>query len=230
VLEPLAHDRALAIGPYVSVAIVVVDNASGEILARVGSADYFDYSRAGQVDMTRAVRSPGSTLKPFIYGLAFEDGFVHPESLIEDRPIRFGSYAPENFDQTFQGTVPVRKALQLSLNVPAIALLDRVGSSRLAARLRQAGANLVLPKDEAPGLAMGLGGVGITLQDLALLYAGLPRLGTTRPLREIMDGKDDSPSRPAPATAIATPGRLASTAARPSRSGSAVPTVRRCRA
>jgi penicillin-binding protein 1C len=191
VLEPLARDRALAIGPYVSVAIIVVDNASGEILARVGSADYFDYGRAGQVDMTRALRSPGSTLKPFIYGLAFEDGFVHPESLIDDRPIRFGSYAPENFDQTFQGTVPVRKALQLSLNVPAIALLDRVGSSRLAARLRQAGANLVLPKDEAPGLAMGLGGVGVTLQDLALLYAGLPRLGTTRPLREIMDGKDD---------------------------------------
>jgi penicillin-binding protein 1C len=191
VLEPLARDRALAIGPYVSVAIIVVDNASAEVLARVGSADYFDNSRAGQVDMTRAVRSPGSTLKPFIYGLAFEDGFVHPDSLIDDRPIRFGSYAPENFDQTFQGTVPVRKALQLSLNVPAIALLDRVGSSRLAARLRQAGANLVLPKDEAPGLAMGLGGVGITLQDLALLYAGLPRLGTTRPLREIMDGKDD---------------------------------------
>jgi len=191
VLEPLARDRALAIGPYVSVAIIVVDNATGEVLARVGSADYFDDSRAGQVDMTRAVRSPGSTLKPFIYGLAFEDGFVHPESLIEDRPIRFGSYAPENFDQTFQGTVPVRKALQLSLNVPAIALLDRVGSSRLAARLRQAGANLVLPKDEAPGLAMGLGGVGVTLQDLAMLYAGLPRLGTTRPLREIMDGKDD---------------------------------------
>jgi penicillin-binding protein 1C len=191
VLEPLARDRALAIGPYVSVAIIVVDNASGEVLARVGSADYFDNSRAGQVDMTRALRSPGSTLKPFIYGLAFEDGFVHPESLIDDRPIRFGSYAPENFDQTFQGTVPVRKALQLSLNVPAIALLDRVGSSRLAARLRQAGANLVLPKDEAPGLAMGLGGVGVTLQDLALLYAGLPRLGTTRPLREIMDGKDD---------------------------------------
>ena len=127
--------------------------------------------------MTRAVRSPGSTLKPFIYGLAFEDGFVHPESLIEDRPIRFGSYAPENFDMTYQGTVPVRKALQLSLNVPAIALLDRVGSSRLSSRLKQAGANLVLPKDEAPGLAMGLGGVGITLQDLvhALCRTGAAR-------------------------------------------------------
>jgi penicillin-binding protein 1C len=191
VLEPLARDRALGLGQNISVAIIVVDNASGDVLARVGSADYFDESRAGQVDMTRAVRSPGSTLKPFIYGLAFEDGFVHPESLIDDRPIRFGSYAPENFDMTFQGTVPVKRALQFSLNVPAIALLDRVGSSRLSSRLKQAGANLVLPRDEAPGLAMGLGGVGVTLQDLTMLYAGLPRLGTTRPLREVIDGKDN---------------------------------------
>jgi penicillin-binding protein 1C len=185
VLEALARDRAVALGPNISVAIVAVDNETGDVLARIGSSDYFDDRRAGQVDMTRAVRSPGSTLKPFIYGLAFEDGFVHPESLIEDRPIRFGSYAPENFDMTFQGTVPVRKALQLSLNVPAIVLLDRVGASRLSSRLKQAGAGLVLPKDEAPGLAMGLGGVGVTLQDLVQLYSGLARLGTTRPLREI---------------------------------------------
>jgi penicillin-binding protein 1C len=191
VLEALARDRALALGPDISIGIIAVDNASGEVLAHVGSADYFDERRAGQVDMTRAVRSPGSTLKPFIYGLAFEDGFVHPESLIDDRPIRFGSYAPENFDMTFQGTVPVRRALQLSLNVPAIALLDRVGSSRLSSRLKQAGTSLVLPKDEAPGLAMGLGGVGITLQDLAQLYAGLARLGTTKPLREIANSRDE---------------------------------------
>ena len=190
-LEALAHDRAMAQGPNISVGIIAVDNESGDVLARVGSADYFDERRAGQVDMTRAVRSPGSTLKPFIYGLAFEDGFVHPESLIDDRPIRFGSYAPENFDMTFQGTVPVRKALQLSLNVPAIVLLDRVGASRLSSRLKQAGGNLVLPKDEAPGLAMGLGGVGVTLQDLAQLYAGFARLGTTKPLREIMRASDD---------------------------------------
>src|SRR5256714_6569950 len=170
----------------ISVAIIAVDNESGDVLARVGSPDYFDERRAGQVDMTRAVRSPGSTLKPFIYGLAFEDGFVNPESLIDDRPVRFGSYAPENFDMTFQGTVPVRKALQMSLNVPAIELLDRVGTSRLSARLKQAGADLVLPKNEAPGLAMGLGGVGVTLADLVRIYAGLPRLGTTLELRELM--------------------------------------------
>jgi penicillin-binding protein 1C len=190
VLEALAHDRALALGPEISVAIVAVDNESGDVLAHVGSPDYFDERRAGQVDMTRAVRSPGSTLKPFIYGLAFEDGFVHPESLIDDRPVRFGSYAPENFDMTFQGTVPVRKALQLSLNVPAIELLDRVGASRLSSRLKQAGGSLVLPKDEVPGLAMGLGGVGISLQDLVQLYSGIARLGSTKPLREIV-WKDD---------------------------------------
>jgi penicillin-binding protein 1C len=192
VLEALARDRAIALGPNISVAIIAVDNASADVLARVGSPDYFDDRRAGQVDMTRAVRSPGSTLKPFIYGLAFEDGFVHPESLIDDRPIRFGSYAPENFDMTFQGTVPVRKALQMSLNVPAVALLDRVGANRLSSRLKQAGANLVLPKEEAPGLAMGLGGVGITLQDLTQLYCGLARLGNTRPLREIVNQGDDA--------------------------------------
>ncbi|OPH83264.1 penicillin-binding protein 1C [Nitrobacter vulgaris] len=183
-LEALAHDRAAALGPEISVGIVAVDNATGDVMAHVGSADYFDERLAGQVDMTRAVRSPGSTLKPFIYGLAFEDGVVHPDSLIDDHPVRFGSYAPENFDMTFQGTVPVRRALQLSLNVPAIELLDRVGASRLSSRLKQAGASLVLPKDEAPGLAMGLGGVGVTLHDLVQVYSGIPRLGNVMPLRE----------------------------------------------
>lgn len=184
--EQLARERVDALGPDVSIGILAVDNESGDVLAHVGSADYFDVRRAGQVDMVRAVRSPGSTLKPFIYGLAFEDGVVHPESLIEDRPVRFGSYAPENFDMTFQGTVAVRKALQLSLNVPAVALLDRVGAVRLSARLRQAGLNLALPKEEAPGLAMGLGGVGVSLRDLVQTYAGIPRLGSTIVLREVM--------------------------------------------
>ena len=92
--------------------------------------------------------------------------------------MRYGAYAPENFDLTFQGTVPVRKALQMSLNVPAVAVLDRVGAGRFAARLRQAGGALVLPEGEAPGLAIGLGGVGVRLSDLVMLYAGMARLGT----------------------------------------------------
>jgi penicillin-binding protein 1C len=194
-LEELARERlrtlALTLGPDISLAMLVVDNATGEVLARVGSPDYFDERRAGQVDMTQALRSPGSTLKPFIYGLGFEDGFIHPETLIEDRPVRYGTYAPQNFDFTFQGTVSVRKALQLSLNVPALAVLDQVGARRLAARLAQAGATLVLPEGEAPGLAVGLGGVGIKLSDLVMLYAGMARLGTVLPLTERMEGKGD---------------------------------------
>jgi len=189
-LEQLARERvrtlAQTLGPEVSLGMLIVDNATGEVRARVGSPDYFDERRAGQVDLTQALRSPGSTLKPFIYGLGFEDGFIHPETLIEDRPARYGGYAPKNFDLTFQGTVTVRKALQQSLNLPALAVLDQVGPSRLTARLSQAGATLVLPEGESPGLAIGLGGAGIKLADLAMLYAGIARQGTVVPLRELL--------------------------------------------
>jgi penicillin-binding protein 1C len=194
-LEELARERARSLGAEISVAIVAVDHASGEILARVASADYFEQRRAGQVDMTQALRSPGSALKPFIYGLAFEDGLVHPETLIEDRPVRYGTYAPRNFDLSYQGTVTVRRALQLSLNVPAVEVLDKVGATRLMARIAQAGTPLTLPKSEAPGLAIALGGVGVKLADLTMLYAGLARQGTTLPLIERLD---DATARAAP--------------------------------
>ena len=194
-LEDLARERARALGPSLSVAILAVDNASGEVLARVASSDYFDERRAGQVDMTDALRSPGSALKPFIYGLAFEDGIAHPETLIDDRPVRYGAYAPENFDLTFQGTVTARRALQLSLNVPAVALLDGVNASRLNARISQAGGTLVLPKGETPGLAMALGGLGIKLSDLTMLYVGLARGGSAVPLIERVAGADPATPR-----------------------------------
>ena len=187
-LEMLARERvhvlAATLGPDVSLAILAVDNSTGDVVARVGGPDYFDRRRSGQVDLTAALRSPGSTLKPFIYGMGFEDGVINPETLIEDRPVAYGTYAPKDFDTTFQGTVTVRKALQLSLNVPAIAVLDEVGASRLSAQLSQAGATLVLPAGEAPGLAIGLGGAGIKLADLVMLYAGIARQGTTLPLNE----------------------------------------------
>lgn len=176
-LETLLAARVPALGPRVSGAVIVVDNATGHILADVGSAGLFEDERAGHVDMTTALRSPGSTLKPFIYGLAFEGGIAHPETLLEDRPTAFGNYSPKNFDSTFQGTVTARQALQMSLNVPAVALLEAVGPARLAARLADAGAVLKLPRDAAPNLAVGLGGVGVRLVDLAALYAGLARGG-----------------------------------------------------
>ncbi|MGB6352270.1 MAG: penicillin-binding protein 1C, partial [Pseudolabrys sp.] len=194
-LQDLARERARSLGADISVAILAADNVTGEVRARVASADYFDARRAGQVDMTSALRSPGSTLKPFIYGLGFEDGLIHPETLIDDIPVRYGGYTPENFDQTFQGTVTVRRALQLSLNVPAIAVLGKVGVNRLSARLSQTGAALVLPQGEAPGLAMGLGGVGVRLSDLVMLYSGLARLGAALPLSERQGTPVENPRR-----------------------------------
>ncbi|MCI0599014.1 MAG: penicillin-binding protein 1C [Beijerinckiaceae bacterium] len=183
-LEILARESAAAIGPKLSCAILAIDNASGEIRAHIGSADYFAQERAGAIDMTRAIRSPGSALKPFIYALAFDNGLAHPETLLDDRPRHYGGYAPENFDLSFQGTVTARRALQLSLNVPAVSLLDEIGPAQFLAHLRGAGANIVLPDEMAPGLATGLGGIGTSLRDLAALYAGLARGGDVPALIE----------------------------------------------
>ncbi|CDZ65752.1 Penicillin-binding protein 1C [Neorhizobium galegae bv. orientalis] len=189
-LEQVAREASVKLSPKVSVAMVMADITTGAIVGEVGSADYFDASRSGWVDMTRVNRSPGSTLKPFIYGLAFEQGLVSQETIIEDRPADFFGYRPKNFDMTYQGDVSVRQALQLSLNVPAVRLLDAVGPSRLMIRFRRADVRPVLPANEAPGLAIGLGGVGITLKDLVQAYAALANRGN--PMR-IGNGIEDQP-------------------------------------
>ncbi|MER8911011.1 penicillin-binding protein 1C [Mesorhizobium sp. M0854] len=183
-LEQVAKDAAARLGPRLSVAMVLADARTGDILGEVGSADFFDASRSGWIDMTKVVRSPGSTLKPFIYGLAFEQGLVAQEMLIEDSPADFSGYRPKNFDMGYQGDVSIRQALQLSLNVPAIRVLDAVGPARLMARFRQADVTPILPVNEAPGLAIGLGGVGVTLRDLVQLYAGLANGGKAHTLHD----------------------------------------------
>lgn len=180
-LETVARNAAKKLDPKVSLAMVMADATTGEIVAELGSAAYFDAGRSGWIDMTRSPRSPGSTLKPFIYGLAFEQGLVAQETIVEDRPADFFGYRPKNFDMRYQGDVSVRQALQLSLNVPAVRLLDAVGPVRLMVRLRRADVRLLLPEGEAPGLAIALGGVGITLKDLVQLYAGLANGG--KPVR-----------------------------------------------
>src|SRR5262249_39980515 len=147
----------------VSAALIAVDNDSGALLAAVGSPGYLDQARFGAVDMTGALRSPGSTLKPLIYGLAFERGLAHPQTLIEDRPARLGLYVPKNFDADWHGTVSVRTALAQSLNIPAVKVLDALGPGRLYARLGEIGITPLLPKGETPGLAIALGGLGLTL-------------------------------------------------------------------
>jgi len=176
-LEQLVREQAAGMGGRLSSALMVVDHHTGEVIAHVGSPGYLDDDRFGAVDMTEAVRSPGSTLKPLVYGLAFEAGLAHPETLIEDGPARFGLYVPKNFDQGWHGTVSVRMALAQSLNIPAVKVLDAIGPNKLYGRLQQVGVEPVLPKGAEPSLALALGGLGLKLSDLAALYAGLARGG-----------------------------------------------------
>lgn len=182
-LEAMLAERMPGLGAKLSAALLVVDNHSGDVLADIGSAGYLDRGRAGAVDMTNALRSPGSTLKPFIYAFAFDAGLAHPETLVSDEPQHYGAYAPANFDRGHQGTLSLRKALQFSLNLPAIELLEQVTPARFLSGLRAAGTNPVLPRGSVPGLAVGLGGLGMTLSDLTSLYVGLARDGVNLALR-----------------------------------------------
>lgn len=171
-------------------AVLVLDNKDASVLAQIGSADW----KQRQLDLSRAVRSPGSALKPFIYAVAFDDLSLHPGTLIDDAPQRFGDWLPNNFDDGFHGVVTAREALQRSLNIPAVRVLERVGPGRLAALLRLSGADLALPPAAEPGLPLALGGVGIRLGDLAMLYAALANDGLARPLRLRTDQPAPAPS------------------------------------
>jgi penicillin-binding protein 1C len=185
-LEGLLEAQRASLGDGGDIAVVVVENATSKVVAYAGSTNF--WGETGQIDLARRARSPGSALKPFIYGMAFDDLLLHPETLIDDKPVSFGSYAPRNFDRGFQGTVTVRDALHMSLNVPAVAVLDRVGPVRLAATMTQSGARLYWSNRFAgPSLPMALGGVGITLEDLTMLYAGIANDGLVRPLRRYAD-------------------------------------------
>ena len=185
-LEALARRRATALEREAQIAILAVDLRSREVRARVGGAGR---ERAGgYIDMTRAIRSPGSALKPFLYAIAFDEGIAAPETLVRDAPRRFGGYLPENFDRRFHGDVSLEDALRHSLNLPAVATLERIGAGRFHAALRRAGADIRLPRraDAEPGLALALGGVGVTLEDMVQLYAALGDDGRARPL--VSDG------------------------------------------
>jgi penicillin-binding protein 1C len=176
-LETLLRNAVATRESGLSAALLLAEHQSGDILASIGAADLFNARADGFVDMTRAVRSPGSTLKPLIYGIGFENGLATPETLIDDRPMRFRGYEPQNFDRQFRGTVSIRTALQLSLNIPAVAMMDAIGPAQFLARLRRAGLQPKLPDNSAAGLAIALGGIGLSLQDLVQLYAGIARGG-----------------------------------------------------
>ncbi|MFD0859312.1 penicillin-binding protein 1C [Roseovarius aquimarinus] len=192
-LEALAARSVRGLSGAVSVAIVLADHRSGEILASVGSAGYESGARQGFVDMTAALRSPGSTLKPVIYAMAFDRGLAHPQTLIDDAPVRFGAYAPQNFDGYFRGEVTAADALRQSLNIPPVRLMDAMGPAHLMDVMRRAGMRPDLPGDHA-GLAVALGGVGVSLTDMVQLYAALARGGDAIPLHW-RAGEAGAPSR-----------------------------------
>ena len=176
-VELLLLDRVDALPPKVSMAVLVMDNDTLEVRAYAGSADFNDNSRASHVDMTRGVRSPGSTLKPFLYAMALDDGLIHAQSLLIDAPQSFGGYQPGNFQAAFTGPVSAAEALQQSLNVPAVDLLDRIGPARFAAQLRAGGMRLRMAGGAEPNLSLILGGAGTTLEELVGAYRALARGG-----------------------------------------------------
>ena len=180
--ERLALEALLRLPERASVALIIADLRTRETRALVGGA-FGAENRAGSLDLTRATRSPGSALKPFLYAMAFEQGLVRPDTLISDLPRRFGAYAPENFDRGFTGRITAAEALRLSLNLPAVALLDGVGPARFAASLRSAGAAPVLPRGVDASLPLALGGAGTTLRDMVGLYALLGDGGRAGALR-----------------------------------------------
>lgn len=182
-LEALALNWKSRLPPRSSLAMIVVDHTNMKVRGWVGSADISDDSRFGHVDMVRAVRSPGSVLKPFIYGLAIDDGLIHPASLLQDVPRRFSDYRPGNFDSGFHGPVSMSDALLRSLNLPAVQVLEAYGPKQFAARLRNAGLPLILPNGAEPNLSLILGGAGARLADITAAYSAFARHGQAGRLR-----------------------------------------------
>ncbi|MGH6893489.1 MAG: penicillin-binding protein 1C [Dongiaceae bacterium] len=169
--------------PSATIAVLAVENEGRKVRTYIGSSDFLADRRFGQNDMVTAIRSPGSALKPFIYAMAFDELAAHPETMMPDVALRFGDYTPKNFDGHFRGRISAREALQASLNIPAVALLDRVGPLRFVQRLAEAGVALEFPVGaKMPGLPIALGGVGVNLEGLVTLYAALADQGKSTPL------------------------------------------------
>ncbi len=169
-------------------AIIVMDTETRHVLAMVGSHDFFDQRASGQVNGTLAPRSPGSTLKPFVYALAIEQGLITPETLLFDVPVNYAGYEPVNYDGTYNGYVTARQALAASLNVPAVNLSARLKDVTLHAFLKQAGLS-TLAREKKYGLSMVLGGCEVNLLELTTLYAGLANMGEFAPYQIVINNR-----------------------------------------
>ncbi|KOR31573.1 hypothetical protein TI04_00070 [Achromatium sp. WMS2] len=193
-VETILRHRQHQQTPGVTLAAIILDNHTWQVQTYIGSSNFLSKTYPGQINMARAIRSPGSTIKPFIYGLAFDRDLIHPETLIFDRPGPVRNYAPGNFDHRYHGEIRVREALWTSRNIPAIKILNRLGSNYLVSRLNAAGTKLHLPLNRTrPNLAIALGGVGIRMEDLVRLYASLANAGTMRELQFLQSNTNITP-------------------------------------
>lgn len=174
----------------ISASVILVDNRSSEVLSYVGSADFYDDRRAGHVDMATAVRSPGSTLKPFLFGLAIDANLIHSESLLTDVPRVQSHYRPGNFSQGFSGPVSASQALVRSLNLPFVQLIEAYGSQSFVNKLHHVGVGLKIPQGEANPTVI-LGGAGFSLEKLVTAYSAFANEGYVRPLQYLSDARSD---------------------------------------
>jgi len=170
-----------------NIAIVVLDNSNSEVLALVGSNDYFDDEKQGQVNGAFAPRSPGSTLKPFVYTLAMDGGIISPSAIMSDLPVYFAGYSPENFDKEYRGVVRAADALKLSLNIPAVNLCSQVGLKDFYGLLKRGGISTLDRKYYNYGLPLILGSCEINLLELVNLYSSLARMGIYTPPKYLID-------------------------------------------
>ena len=174
-------------------AVLIVDNRSQEVVAYVGSAEFDNAFDGGQVDGIRAVRSPGSALKPLLYGLAFDAGIITPKTKLADVPTNFGGYQPDNYDRRFNGPVTAEFALANSLNIPAVALLKELGTPALVSTLQKARFAAIKKQAHELGLSMILGGCGVTLEEMTRLYSGLANGGRISDLRYTLSNVQNLP-------------------------------------
>lgn len=179
VVENIMQARLGLLPENASAAILVMENATGAVKAYAGSADFYAARRSGHVDMVQALRSPGSALKPFLYGMALESGMIHSASLLGDVPFKLAGYAPKNFLREYKGAVTAAEALQLSLNVPAVDLLQRMSPAVFDNRLQHGGIRLSYPQHEQANLSLILGGAGTRLEDLVRGFSALTRGGVS---------------------------------------------------
>jgi penicillin-binding protein 1C len=174
--------RRLALRGIHNAAVIVIDNATREVLAYIGSPDFQDKAHFGEVDGVKAVRSPGSALKPLVYGLAIDKGLITPKTILNDVPINIDGYTPENFDRRFVGVVSAEQALIMSLNIPAVKLLDAVSIKSVIETLKQVGFEQIRRDESRLGLSLVLGGCGVRLEEMAQLYCAFANEGVAAPL------------------------------------------------